>query len=102
MQAETVCLWDSWPSYRCQNAAAPDEWEQVERRELSRLIKLAVFSFWQVQPSVHFLKLSKNITPIIMTNVDAKDIVFKVTCFRTNVFVVWSSLLHLWVKKLGK
>lgn len=35
-------------SYRCQDAAAPDEGEQVERCQLSRLVELAVFGFGQV------------------------------------------------------
>lgn len=43
-------------SYRCQDAAAPDEWEQVERGQLSGLVELAVFGFGQVQPPVNFLK----------------------------------------------
>lgn len=59
MQSGTVCFYDSWPSYRRQDAAAPDEGEQVERRKLSWLIELAVFGLWQVQPPVHFLKRYK-------------------------------------------
>lgn len=35
-------------SYRCQDAAAPDEREQVERCQLAGLIELAVFGFGQV------------------------------------------------------
>ena len=50
------------PSYRCEDAAAPDEGEQVERRQLSRLVELAVFGFWQVQPPVHFLEIKQNMT----------------------------------------
>lgn len=56
-----MCLCESWASYRCEDAAAPDEGEQVERRQLSGLIELAVFGFWQVQPPVHFLKFNKDV-----------------------------------------
>lgn len=44
----TVCLQVPWFSYRCQDAAAPDEWEQVEGSQLSGLVELAVFGFGQV------------------------------------------------------
>lgn len=44
------------PAYRCEDAAAPDEGEQVEDGQLSRLIKLAVLGLGEVQPPVHFLQ----------------------------------------------
>lgn len=45
--------------YRCEDAAAPDEGEQVEHGQLSRLIKLAVLGLGKVQPPVHFLQFNK-------------------------------------------
>lgn len=56
-QPGTGCV--SWAVYRCEDAAAPGEGEQVERSELSRLVELAVFGFGQVQPPVDFLKFTK-------------------------------------------
>lgn len=56
MYPGTVSVQEPGSSYRCQDAAAPDEWEQVECSQLSRLIELAVFGFGQMQPPVDFLK----------------------------------------------
>lgn len=47
-------------AYRCEDAAAPDEGEQVEHSQLARLVKLAVFGLGKVQPPVHFLQLSES------------------------------------------
>lgn len=47
-------------AYRCEDAAAPDEGEQVEHRQLSRLVELAVLGLRKVQPPVHFLQFNQN------------------------------------------
>lgn len=46
-------------TYRKQDACAPAEGEQVERAELARLIKLAVFGFREVLLPVDFLQENK-------------------------------------------
>lgn len=45
--------------YRREDAAAPDEGEQVEHSQLARLIELAVLGLRKVQPPVHFLQFNK-------------------------------------------
>lgn len=47
-------------AYRCQDAAAPDEGEQVEHRQLPGLVELAVLGLRKVQPPVHFLQFNQN------------------------------------------
>lgn len=59
-----VCVWVTFPQesrichkvLRREDAAAPHEREQVERRQLAGLVELAVFGFRQVQPPVHFVE----------------------------------------------